>query len=57
MIKVVYWNVAQRIQPVDELLDMGADEALLQEVAPAILKELANTGGNVEFSPQDPWEP
>lgn len=57
MIRIVSWNVAQRIQPVAELLEMDADVALLQEVGPGTLEQLASAGGNVELSPQDPWEP
>ncbi len=57
VIKVVCWNVAQRVQTVAELLDMDADIALLQEVGIGILEELAGTGRNVVLTPQDPWEP
>ena len=57
MIKVVSWNIAMRHQAVDELLAMDADVALLQEVGPGALDRLANAGGSVAVSPQDPWEP
>ena len=57
MITVVSWNIAMRFQAVDELLDMDADVALLQEVGPGALEQLRNAGGHVAVSPQDPWEP
>ena len=57
MIKVVNWNIARRIQAVEELLDMDADVALLQEVGVSALETLVNAGDNVAVSPQDPWEP
>ncbi len=57
VIRVVCWNVAQRVQPVAELLYMDADVALRQEAGPGILEELANAGGDVAVSHQDPWEP
>jgi endonuclease/exonuclease/phosphatase family metal-dependent hydrolase len=57
MITVVSWNIAMRLQAVEELLTMGADVALLQEVGPGALDRLRNVGGNVAVSPQDPWEP
>ena len=46
-----------RFQAVDELLDMDADVALLQEVGPGALEQLRNAGGHVAVSPQEPWEP
>ena len=58
MIQVVSWNIAMRLQAVDELLAMDADVALLQEVGPGALEALRNAGGDVAVvSPQDPWEP
>ena len=57
MIMVVNWNIAKRVQAVDELLDMDADVALLQEVGVGTLEVLASAGDNVAVSPQDPWEP
>ena len=57
MITLVSWNIAMRLQGVEELLAMDADVALLQEVGPGVLDRLRNAGGNVAVSPQDPWEP
>ncbi len=57
MITLVSWNIAMRLQAVDELLAMDADVALLQEVGPGALERLAVAGGDVAVSPQDPWEP
>ena len=47
MIRVVSWNIAMRLQAVDELLAMDADVAFLQEVGPGALDRLRNAGGNV----------
>ena len=57
MIRVVSWNIAMRLQSVEELVAMEADVALLQEVGPGALEALKEAGGNVGVSPQDPWEP
>ncbi len=57
MIKVVCWNIAKRHQATQELLAMGADVALLQEVGPGARDLLGAAGGNVAISPHDPWEP
>ena len=57
MITVVNWNIDRRIEAVEELLAMNADVALLQEVGLGALDHLANAGGDVSVSPQDPWEP
>ena len=57
MIRVVSWNIAMRLQAVDELLAMDADVAFLQEVGPGALDRLRNAGGNVAVNSQDSWEP
>ena len=57
MITVVSWNIARRLQAVEELPVMDADVALLLEVGPGALGRLVTAGGNVAVSPQDPWEP
>ena len=57
MITVVNWNIAKRLQAVEELLAMDADVALLQEVSPGTLEFLKEAGGSVAVGPQDPWEP
>ena len=57
MITVVSWNIVMRLHAVEELLAMDADVAPLQEVGPGALADLADAGGSVEVSPQDPWEP
>lgn len=54
MVKIICWNIAaQRKEVWDELFDMNADVALLQEVKP-IPAELPE---NVEFDPRDLWDP
>ncbi len=55
--KVVSWNIAKRLQTVQELLAMGADVALLQEAGPGARDLLNAAGGAVAISPHDPWEP
>lgn len=59
MITVVCWNIAGRKQPWEELLEMDADLALLQEVgkAPAILPPSCEIGGNSHWTPDlsDRW--
>ena len=57
MIKVVDWNIGYRYQPLQELLDMDADIALLQEVGIGMRDRLAAVGCPVATSPHDPWEP
>ena len=57
MITVVSWNIVMRLQAVEELLAMDADVAPLQEVGPGARADLADAGGSVEVSLQDPWEP
>lgn len=57
MIQVLSWNIAMRLQAVDELLAMKADVALLQEVGLGALDALRDAGARVAVSAQDPWEP
>ena len=57
MLRVVSWNIARRLRAAEELLDMDADVALLQEVGVGALERLATAGGGVAVTPQDPWEP
>ena len=57
MIKVVCWNVGWMYPPLEELLAMEADIALLQEVSVGMRDHLAAVGGSVAISPHDPWEP
>ena len=40
MIKVVSWNIARRRGPLDQLVEMDADVALLQEVGTAVVRNL-----------------
>ena len=56
-IRVVGWNVAQRVQTVDELLDMDADVALLQEAGRGILGGTSPRRRRCHAYPQDTWEP
>ena len=48
MVKIVCWNIAKKSQPWGELLEMGADVALLQEADPA------KAPANVAISPFQP---
>ena len=57
MIKVVCWNIGKMYQPLQELLEMDADVALLQEVGTGMRDRLDDAGGPVATSPHDPWEP
>ena len=50
-IKVVSWNIAKMHQPWRELLEMGADVALLQEVG-SVPEDVLH---RVELSPHKPW--
>ena len=52
MVTAVSWNIARRLQAVEELLVMDADVALLQEVGPGALERLVTAGGNVAVSPR-----
>ena len=53
MIRLVSWNIAKRSKPVDWLLEMGLDAALLQECHPDLLEGAASKG-ELEFSPHLP---
>ena len=57
MIKVICWNIDRRHPAVQELLEMDADVALLQEVGSGAHGLLGAAGGAVAVSPHDPWEP
>ena len=57
MVKVVSWNVGWMYRPLEELLAMEVDIALLQEVSVGMRDYLAAVGGSVAISPHDPWEP
>lgn len=57
MIKVVSWNIGWTYQPLQELLEMDADVALLQEVHPGGYEWLKEAKDGVAVTPQDPWEP
>ena len=57
MIKVVNWNIGRTHKPLEELLLMNADVALLQEVHPGGYEWLKTAKDGVRVSPQDPWEP
>ena len=49
------WNIGRTHQPLEELLAMDADVALLQEVHPGGRDWLNNARGNVAVSPYAPW--
>ena len=51
MTTIVSWNIDTRVKPWEQLLDMDADVALLQEVN-SVPRHIAN---RVEVSPYDPW--
>ena len=58
MTEVVVWNINRKQQALEELVAMGADLALLQEVHPAGRRWLARYGNGVEVTPHDtrlPW--
>ena len=57
MVKVVNWNVNRSQQALEELLEMDADVALLQEVHVGGWEWLASAGNGVEVSPHEPWLP
>ena len=57
MIKVVNWNIGRTQRPLNELLDMDADIALLQEVHPGGWKWLSTVKDGVAVSSQEPWAP
>ena len=56
MIKVVCWNIGRTHKPLEELLEMDADVALLQEVHPGGYEWLRTVKDGVAVSPQEPWE-
>ena len=56
MIKVVNWNIGRTHKPLEELLLMNADVALLQEVHPGGYEWLNAVKDGVAVSPQEPWE-
>ena len=56
MIKVVCWNIGRTHKPLEELLEMDADVALLQEVHPGGYEWLRTAKDGVAVSPQEPWE-
>ena len=57
MIKVVCWNIGGRYQPLQELLEMDADIALLQEARPRMRQVLTNARNDIEVTPYDFWDP
>ena len=57
MIKIVNWNIARRRAPLQELVEMDADVALLQEVGIGGWKWLAGAGNGVAVTPHEPWLP
>ena len=57
MVRVVSWNVNTRRQTLQELVKMGADVALLQEVTVNGWKQLAGVGNGVAVTPYEPWLP
>ena len=57
MITVVSWNIGWMYRPLEELLEMNGDVALLQEVHPGGYEWLKTAKDDVEVSPQNPWEP
>ena len=56
MIEVVNWNIGRTHKPLEELLMMDADVALLQEVHPGGYEWLKTAKDGVAVSPQEPWE-
>ena len=57
MVRIVSWNVNATLAPLDELMDMEADVALLQEVPVGGWRKLAGVGAPVAVTPHEPWLP
>lgn len=57
MVRVVVWNINRSQQALEELTNMEADVALLQEVHVRGWECLARVGNGVEVSPHEPWLP
>ena len=55
MTKVVCWNIGKTQKPLEELPEMDADVALLQEVHPGGYEWLRTAKDGVAVSPQEPW--
>ena len=56
MIKIVNWNIGRTHKPLEELLEMDADVALLQEVHPGGYEWLKTAKEGIAVSPQEPWD-
>lgn len=57
MVNVVVWNINRNQRALEQLLDMDADLALLQEVHVGGWEWLAERGAGVEVTPHEPWLP
>ena len=57
MIEVVNWNIGGRYRPLQELLKMDADVALLQEARPRMRQVLTNARNDIEVTPHNFWDP
>ena len=54
VISIVNWNIGRRRAPLQELVKMDADVALLQEVGIGGWKWLAAAGNGVAVTPHEP---
>ena len=57
MVRMVSWNINATLAPLDDLMDMEVDVALLQEVPVGGWRKLAELGGVVAVTPHEPWLP
>ena len=57
MLRIVNWNIGYRLAPLDDLLKMDADVALLQEVPVGGWRKLSRAGSPVAVTPHEPWLP
>lgn len=57
MIKLVCWNIGKTQKPLEELIEMDADVAMLQEVHPGGYEWLKTAKEGVAVSTYKPWDP
>ena len=57
MVKIVVWNANCRQQALEQLVEMDADVALLQEVYASGWEWLPKQRSSIEVSPHVPWAP
>ena len=57
MVRIVSWNINATLDPLDELMAMDADVALLQEVPVGGWRRLSDVGGSIAVTSHEPWLP